>query len=130
MARRGESAPRALRALAVDAFLRRTLTHASRPAARLYGRVAEDPRVALVVDECGPVSGRVRQVVARGTAELLPCDVPRGRRKLSRYPGEGESRWDRRFLDHLYADPERSGTVRLHVVPASLHARDLGCQVG
>ncbi len=86
--------------------------------------------MALVVDEYGPVSGRVRQVVARGTAELLPCDVPRGRRKLSRYPGEGESRWDRRFLDHLYADPERSGTVRLHVVPASLHARDLGCQVG
>ncbi|WP_301129946.1 hypothetical protein [Streptomyces cacaoi] len=65
VARRGESAPRALRALAVDAFLRRTLTHASRPAARLYGRVAEDPRVALVVDEYGPVSGRVRQVVAR-----------------------------------------------------------------
>ncbi|MFF0744938.1 pyridoxamine 5'-phosphate oxidase family protein [Streptomyces sp. NPDC004111] len=55
--------------------------------ARLCDRVKDDPNVALVVDECDLATGLVRQVVARGRAELVPFDVPRGRRKLARYLG-------------------------------------------
>ncbi|MDQ0753044.1 hypothetical protein QF034_007275 [Streptomyces africanus] len=75
----------------VDAFLRRPLTAClatngptvrpvwflweegafwvlTEPWARLFGRVRADPEVALVVDECD----LVRQVIARGRAELVP----------------------------------------------------------
>jgi nitroimidazol reductase NimA-like FMN-containing flavoprotein (pyridoxamine 5'-phosphate oxidase superfamily) len=98
----------------VDAFLRRPLTARlatngptvrpvwflweegafwvlTGPWARLLGRVRADPEVALVVDECEPASGLVRQVIARGRAELLPFDVARGRRKLVRYLGRTRS---------------------------------------
>ncbi len=36
------------------------------PWARLFGRVKNDPNVALVVDECDLVTRRVQQVIARG----------------------------------------------------------------
>jgi methylenetetrahydrofolate reductase (NADPH) len=50
-----------------------------------------------------------RQVIARGRAELLPFDVPRGRRKLARYLGGDEGRWDDRFTSYLYRDPAETG---------------------
>lgn len=53
------------------------------PWARLFDRVREDPRLALVVDECDLATWRVRQVIARGRCEFVPFDVPRGRRKLT-----------------------------------------------
>jgi nitroimidazol reductase NimA-like FMN-containing flavoprotein (pyridoxamine 5'-phosphate oxidase superfamily) len=65
------------------------------PWATLPARVRTDPAIAIVVDVCDLATGLVRQVIARGRAEILPFDVARGRRKLSRYLGEDETRWDR-----------------------------------
>jgi hypothetical protein len=64
-------------------------------------------------------------VIARGAAEILPFDVPRGRRKLTRYLGADESKWDSRFRRCLYDDPARTGTAWLRLLPASLTAKDL-----
>ncbi|HEY3142834.1 MAG TPA: pyridoxamine 5'-phosphate oxidase family protein [Acidimicrobiales bacterium] len=95
------------------------------PWARLPGRVEADPEVAIVVDVCDLDSGLVRQVIARGRAEVLPFDVPRGRRKLVRYLGPDETRWDPRFRHYLLDDPTEKGTVWLRVTPDSLTAKDL-----
>ena len=95
------------------------------PWARLLSRVQADPAVAIVVDECDLVTGTVRQVIARGQAELVPFDVPRGRRKLARYLGPDESRWDQRFRRYLHDDPAARGTVWLRLRPARLTATDL-----
>ncbi|MFJ7074130.1 pyridoxamine 5'-phosphate oxidase family protein [Streptomyces sp. NPDC098781] len=95
------------------------------PWAGLFRRVRDDPSVALVVDECEPATGLVRQVIARGRAALVPFDVPRGRRKLTRYLGADEDRWDPRFLRYLHDDPAERGTVWLCLAPVSLSARDL-----
>ena len=88
-----------------------------------------DPNVALVVDECDLVTGRVQQVIARGRAELVPFDVPRGRRKLSRYLGADEALWDARFVGYLYDDPGERGTTWLRLTPASLTVQDLSYSV-
>ncbi len=95
------------------------------PWARLFDRVKNDPDVALVVDECDLATGLVRQVIARGPAELVPFDVPRGRRKLTRYLGVDESLWDERFVRYLYDDPGERGTVWLRLAPRSLRTQDL-----
>ncbi len=95
------------------------------PWARLFDRVKEDPRVALVVDECDLATGLVRQVIARGRAELVAFDVPRGRRKLVRYPGADEALWDARFVHYLHDGPSERGTMWLRLVPDSLTAKDL-----
>jgi len=107
-----------------DAFWILTGTWATLP-----GRVRSDPAVALVVDECDLTTGTVRQVIARGRAELVPFDVPRGRRKLSRYLGADETRWDDRFRRYLHDDPAGKGTAWLRLRPASLIARDLSYAV-
>ncbi|MFF4053531.1 pyridoxamine 5'-phosphate oxidase family protein [Streptomyces chartreusis] len=99
------------------------------PWARLFKRVKDDPNVALVVDECDLATGRVRQVIARGQAELVPFDVPRGRRKLARYLGADEALWDERFIHYLHDDPDERGTMWLRLVPASLTATDLSYSV-
>lgn len=95
------------------------------PWARLMRRVERDPEVALVVDECNLASGLVRQVIARGRAELTPFDVPRGRRKLTRYLGPDESRWDARFRAYLHDDPTSRGTTWLRLQPTTLVTDDL-----
>lgn len=95
------------------------------PWTKLFQRVREDPRVALVVDDCDLATGEVRQVIAHGRAELRPFDVPRGRRKLSRYLGPDESRWDPRFTGYLHDDPAERGTHWLRLPPSFLRARDL-----
>ncbi|MDX3588819.1 pyridoxamine 5'-phosphate oxidase family protein [Streptomyces europaeiscabiei] len=99
------------------------------PWARLFDRVKNDPRVALVVDECDLVTGRVQQVIARGQAELVPFDVPRGRRKLTRYLGADEALWDARFVRYLHDDPGERGTRWLRLTPASLTVQDLSYSV-
>lgn len=99
------------------------------PWARLFGRVRNDPDVALVVDECDLATGRVRQVIARGAAELVPFDIPRGRRKLTRYLGVDEALWDERFVRYLYDDPGERGTVWLRLAPRSLRSQDLSYSV-
>ncbi|MGW7292578.1 pyridoxamine 5'-phosphate oxidase family protein [Streptomyces xiamenensis] len=99
------------------------------PWAKLRQHVEADPRVALVVDDCDLATGRVRQVMARGRAELPVFDVPRGRRKLSRYLGPDESRWDPRFTGYLYGDPTGRGAIWLRLAPATLTAKDLSYAV-
>ncbi|MDT0345186.1 pyridoxamine 5'-phosphate oxidase family protein [Streptomyces litchfieldiae] len=99
------------------------------PWARLLGHVRTAPAIALVVDVCEPATGLVRQVIANGRAEVLPFDVPRGRRKLSRYLGPDEDAWDERFRHYLYEDPARIGTIWLRLRPDSLVAKDLSYTV-
>lgn len=99
------------------------------PWARLFGRVKNDPDVALVVDECDLATGRVQQVIARGKAELVPFDVPRGRRKLIRYLGADEALWDDRFVAYLYDEPSERGTAWLRLTPLSLAIQDLSYSV-
>ncbi|WP_328429559.1 pyridoxamine 5'-phosphate oxidase family protein [Streptomyces sp. NBC_00443] len=99
------------------------------PWTRLFDRVKNDPDVALVVDECDLVTGCVRQVIARGRAELVPFDVPRGRRKLVRYLGVDEALWDARFVGYLYDNPGERGTMWLRLRPASLRVQDLSYAV-
>lgn len=71
----------------------------------------------------------MRQVIARGRADVVPFDVPRGRRKLVRYLGADESRWDPRFVHYLHDDPAERGTVWLRLEPASLSVQDLSYAV-
>jgi nitroimidazol reductase NimA-like FMN-containing flavoprotein (pyridoxamine 5'-phosphate oxidase superfamily) len=97
--------------------------------ARLPDRVRADPAIALVVDECDLTTGTIRQVIARGQAELLPFDIPRGRRKLARYLGEDETSWDERFRRYLHDDPASKGTTWLRLRPAFLVAKDLSYAV-
>jgi Pyridoxamine 5'-phosphate oxidase len=97
----------------------------SGPWAKLLARVKEDPHLAITVDVCDTATGAVKQVIARGRAELLPFDVPRGRRKLGRYLGPDEALWDARFRQYLHDDATQRGTVWLRVRPSSLTATDL-----
>jgi hypothetical protein len=97
----------------------------SGPWAKLLGRVKEDPAVAITVDVCDTATGLVRQVIARGPAEVLPFDIPRGRRKLDRYLGPDEALWDARFHQYLHDDSTQRGTVWLRLRPVSLTATDL-----
>lgn len=99
------------------------------PWGRLLARVRDDPVVAIVVDVCDTTTGTVQLVIARGDAEVLPFDVPRGRRKLSRYLGADENRWDERFRAYLHDDPDQKGTVWVRLRPGSLVARDLSYDV-
>ncbi|MFE6616696.1 pyridoxamine 5'-phosphate oxidase family protein [Amycolatopsis sp. NPDC057786] len=99
------------------------------PWARLASLVRESPSIAVTVDVCDVGTGRVRQVLARGEAEVLPFDVPRGRRLLSRYLGQDEHKWDARFRSYLHDDPEVKGTVWVRMVPKRFVAEDLGYRV-
>lgn len=100
------------------------------PWARLLDHVRRDPAIALVVDVCDTDTGLVRQVIASGQVEVLPFDVPRGRRKLSRYLGADEANWDDRFRHYLLDDPVDRGTVWLRLRPDRLVAKDLSYSVG
>ena len=99
------------------------------PWARLLGRVRADPALAVVIDVCDVATGLTRQVIARGQGEVLPFDVPRGYRKLSRYLGPDEERWDTRFREYLHDDPAVRGTIWLRLRPSSLTATDLSYRV-
>jgi hypothetical protein len=92
--------------------------------------VSADPGLALTADICDIDTGLVRQVIARGQAEIHPFDVPRGQRMLSRYLGPDVGRWDSRFRRYLHADPAARGTIWIRLKPASLSARDLSYRIG
>ena len=47
----------------------------SGPWAKLLGRVRTDPVLAITVDVCDTATGLVRQVIARGRADIVPFDV-------------------------------------------------------
>lgn len=99
------------------------------PWAKLLARVKEDPVLAITVDVCDIATGLVRQVIAGGRADILPFDIPRGRRKLERYLGPDEERWDVRFRHYLHDDPTESGTMWIRLHPRSLKAIDLSYEV-
>jgi hypothetical protein len=99
------------------------------PWATLPRLVQADPAIALVIDECDLATGLVRQVIARGHAEILPFDIPRGRRKLTRYLGDDPARWDQRFRCYLLDNPADKGTAWLRLRPRSLTAKDLSYTV-
>lgn len=98
------------------------------PWAKLAERVQTDPTLAITVDVCDVTTGLTNQVIARGPAEVLPFDIPRGRRLLSRYLGPTERGWDPRFLGYLYDDPGELGTVWVRMAPTFLRAMDLSYQ--
>jgi hypothetical protein len=101
----------------------------SGPWSKLPGRVETDPVLAIAVDVCDTSTGLVRQVIARGRAEIVPFDVPRGRRTLGRYLGPDEDRWDARVRGYLHDDPTERGTVWIRLRPTSLKAIDLSYEV-
>lgn len=87
----------------------------------LSRHLSSDPTVALVIDVCDLDTGEVKQVRARGSAEIHAYDRDRAYRKLSRYLGADERRWDdRRF--QLEADPT---TRFVKLTPESIEAVDL-----
>jgi hypothetical protein len=98
----------------------------SGPWSRLPSRIRQRPRIALTVDVCELDTGEVRQVLASGDAQLRPFDVARGRRKLVRYLGPDEQRWDPRFRAYLHENPD---TLWIHLRPSRLVANDLSYQV-
>jgi len=88
--------------------------------ARLPELLAEDPRVALVVDTCDLSTFEILQVTAHGEAELAPFDAARARRKLRRYLGPDEASWHSTFRELDFDEPR---FVRL--APSRLTAKDL-----
>ncbi|MET7989975.1 pyridoxamine 5'-phosphate oxidase family protein [Amycolatopsis sp. NPDC005232] len=99
----------------------------SGPWSRLPAHVRASPRLALTVDVCDLATGLVRQVVASGPAAVVAFDVPRGRRKLARYLGSDEQRWDPRF--QAYLNEAERGTVWVRLAPETLRAKDLSYEV-
>ena len=97
--------------------------------ARLPALLAEDPRVALVIDTCDLASGEVRQVTAHGEAELVAFDPARARRKLARYLGPDEAAWDPGFLTRYVREPD-AATRFVRLAPDRLTARDLSYRRG
>ena len=74
-----------------------------------YSHIAEqlaaDPRMALVIDTCDLLTGRVEQIYVRGRAEVVALDRERAERKLARYLGSDMAAWPERFLASL-RDPD------------------------
>ncbi len=97
--------------------------------ARLPTILAEDPRVALVVDSCDLHTGQVQQVTARGTADVVDFDPDRARRKLIRYLGPDETTWDERFNLSRLSKPDAE-TRLARLAPERLSSSDLSFSTG
>ncbi len=94
------------------------------PWSSLERHLQTDAEVALVVDVCDLETGEVKQVRARGAAEVHPYDRERAYRKLSRYLGPDQSRWDRsRF--QLEDGPAEAKSKFIRLAPEQLAALDL-----
>ena len=88
----------------------------------LENHLQRDPRVSVVIDTYDLHTGEVKQLRMAGTAEVVPYDPDRARRKLRRYLGADEAAWDQeRFA--LDADERDRGFLRLR--PDRLEAVDL-----
>lgn len=114
----------------VDEFLQQPLTArvaTNGPTVRPTWYHWEDGAFWILTGPWARLAGLVRRdpAVVRGRAELVPFDVPRGRRKLRRYLGEDETHWDARFRSYLLDDSAEKGTVWLRMRPDSLRAKDL-----
>lgn len=63
--------------------------------------------VALAIDTWESATGEVLQLIATGRAELRPFEADRARRKLTRYLGNDESKWDHdRFIEGIFDNPD------------------------
>jgi len=89
---------------------------------RIPALLERDPAVSLVVDTCDLSTGRTLQVTASGRAEVVAFDPARARRKLVRYLGSDEDRWDERFRSGTFDDPS---TRWARLVPDRLVVRDV-----
>jgi Pyridoxamine 5'-phosphate oxidase len=89
---------------------------------RLISRLRADPRFELVVDTCEIHTGVTRQVIARGDGSIVDLDANRARRKLVRYLGAEESRWDSRF--RISSDPACEDMWLAKLVPHTLWISD------
>lgn len=97
--------------------------------ARLPEILGRDPRIALVVDSCDLATGEVRQVTARGDGVVVAFDPERAHRKLVRYLGLDETRWDPRFSGRYLSDPDQQ-TRLIRLAPSRLTAKDLSYSIG
>ncbi len=88
--------------------------------------IKRDPAVALLIDTWHPTTGEVLQLIATGHAAIHPFDANRARRKLSRYLGDDQSKWDKdRFIKGTFDSPS-AAFVRLR--PDRLTVKDLSYQ--
>ncbi len=84
-------------------------------------RIQENPECAMGVVDFDPISGRVHHIGFRGRATVEPwCDA-RARRKLRRYLGEDESRWD---PDLFTLDATRKRLAFVRFEPETAVVRD------
>lgn len=79
---------------------------------RLTDWLADDPRVALVIDTCDVRTGEVLAVSVRGAASVHPMERALAVRKLSKYLGGDMARWPSSFAGAL--DDESGRLVSLH----------------
>lgn len=94
----------------------------SGPWAKLFARIQNDPKLALLVDVEEHDRGRIYQVMAQGNAEITPYDIPRARRMLHRYLGPDEASWSTapdNYPGYLQ-EPGPPGAVWLKIKPTSL----------
>ena len=90
---------------------------------RLPDRLTRDPLVMILIDTWEPDTGEVLQLIATGQASMRPFDADRARRKLARYLGPDESKWDyERFIQGTFENSSAS-FIRLH--PERLSVKDL-----
>lgn len=91
--------------------------------AKLPEIIKRDPKIVFLIDTWDPNTGEVLQLSARGKAELHPFDPNRARRKLARYLGGDQSKWDHeRFVTGTFDNPS-TAFVKLH--PERLTVKDL-----
>ncbi len=85
--------------------------------------IERDPAVALLIDTWEPIPGEVIQLIATGNAEVRPFDPERARRKLTRYLGDDESKWDEeRFVRGTFDSPS---THFMRLRPERVVVKDL-----
>lgn len=93
------------------------------PWSRLPDLIERDPAVTLLIDTWEANTGEVLQLIASGQASIHPFDPDRARRKLARYLGTDESKWDHaRFIEGTFENPSAS-LVRLF--PDRIIVKDL-----
>lgn len=88
-------------------------------------RIEREARCAIGIIDFDRASGLVQHVGFRGRATVEPFDVARARRLLSRYLGNDESVWDKRFLRTLTGQDQE---VLVRFEPQTAVARDVSYQ--
>jgi nitroimidazol reductase NimA-like FMN-containing flavoprotein (pyridoxamine 5'-phosphate oxidase superfamily) len=106
----------------------------SGPWAHLFGRVQENPEVAVVVDVCDTTTGRIQSVTVRGAVEVEPgaFDIDRCRRLLVRYLGEDEAAWPTTPDDYpgYLVEPPMEGLSWLRLRPRTWTVLDRSFAAG